>query len=157
VFDRRPAGVYGLPVAEIIRVTRGVRVPERAITWRAVRSSGPGGQNVNKVASKVELRVDLDAIEGLQDDARSRLDALAASRLDSRGRLLVTSQRTRDQARNLEDARDKVRHLVARALVVPKRRRRTRPSAGAVETRLREKRLQAARNRERRARPHDED
>ena len=87
----------------------------------------------------------------------ARLDALAAPRLDSRGRLLVTSQRTRDQARNLEDARDKVRHLVARALVAPKRRRRTRPSAGAVETRLREKRLQAARKRERRTRPHDDD
>ena len=132
-------------------------MPAAAITWRAVRSSGPGGQNVNKVASKVELRVDLDAIEGLQDDARARLAALAAPRRDSSGRLLVTSQRTRDQARNLEDARDKVRHLVARALVAPKRRRRTRPSSGAIETRLREKRLQAARKRERRSRSHDED
>ncbi len=131
-------------------MSRGVRIPGAAITWRAVRSSGPGGQNVNKVASKVELRVDLGAIEGLDDAARQRLKALAAPRRDSRGRLLVTSQRTRDQARNLEDARDKVRRLVERALVVPKRRRRTRPSAGAVEKRLREKRLRSARKRERR-------
>ena len=131
-------------------MSRGVRIPGGAITWRAVRSSGPGGQNVNKVASKVELRVDLGAIEGLDDAARARLKALAAPRRDSRGRLLVTSQRTRDQTRNLEDAREKVRRLVERALVVPKRRRRTRPSAGAVEKRLREKALRSARKRERR-------
>ena len=131
-------------------MSRGVRIPGGAITWRAVRSSGPGGQNVNKVASKVELRVYLGAIEGLDDAARARLKALAAPRRDSRGRLLVTSQRTRDQTRNLEDAREKVRRLVERALVVPKRRRRTRPSAGAVEKRLREKALRSARKRERR-------
>ena len=144
-------------MAEAIRISRGVRVPGEAIRWRAVRSSGPGGQNVNKVASKVELRVSLDAIEGLDDGARSRLRALAAPRLDSRGRLLVTSQRTRDQARNLEDARDKVRRLVTRALVAPKRRRSTRPSAAAMERRLREKRLRGARKRDRRAGGHDDD
>jgi ribosome-associated protein len=131
-------------------------VPASAITWRAVRSSGPGGQNVNKVASKIELRVDLDGVEGLDDAARARLAALAAPRLDSRGRLLLTSQRTRDQARNLEDAREKVRRLVARALVAPKRRRRTRPTAAAVEQRLREKRLRSARKRERRSSGHDD-
>lgn len=142
-------------MAETLRLSRGVRIPGVAITWRAVRSSGPGGQNVNKVASKVDLRVDLGAIEGMDEAARARLEALAAPWRDSRGRLLVTSQRTRDQARNLEDAREKVRRLVERALVAPKRRRRTRPSAGAVERRLREKRLRSARKRERRP-GHDE-
>jgi ribosome-associated protein len=149
-------GVYGHDVADPIRVRRGVRVPATAISWRAVRSSGPGGQNVNKVASKVELRVDLEAVEGLDDAARHRLAALSIPRLDSRGRLLVTSQRTRDQSRNLEDARDKVRRLVARALVAPKRRRRTRPTAAAVEERLRDKHLRGARKRERRAVGRDE-
>jgi ribosome-associated protein len=143
-------------VGEAIRVSRGVRVPGNAITWRAVRSAGPGGQNVNKVASKVELRVRLDAVEGLDSGARARLSALAAPRLDSRGRLLVTSQRTRDQARNLEDARDKVRRLVARALETPKPRRATRPSAEAVERRLREKRRRGARKQERRSDGLDE-
>ncbi len=132
-------------MAEPIRISTGVQVPANAITWRAVRSSGPGGQNVNKVASKVELRVDLNAVSGLDDGGRARLEALTASRRDSRGRLLVTSQRTRDQARNLEDAREKVRRLVAQALVVPRTRRRTRPSAGAVRKRLRGERKRARR------------
>jgi ribosome-associated protein len=143
-------------MAEPIQVAPGVTVPGGALTVRAVRSSGPGGQNVNKVASKVELRVDLGAVTGLAADARERLAALAAARLDAEGRLLVTSQRTRDQHRNLEDAREKVRQLVARALRAPRRRRATRPSAGSREQRLASKRLLAARKRQRR-RPAGED
>ena len=143
-------------MAEPIRISRGVRIPAGAITWRAVRASGPGGQNVNKVASKVELRVDLGGIAGLDDAARGRLQALTATRRDSRGRLLVTSQRTRDQARNLEDAREKVRRLVARALVAPRTRRRTRPSSAAVERRLRHKRLRGERKLHRRSPGPDE-
>ena len=106
-------------MAEPIRIAKGILVPEGGIEWRAVRSSGPGGQNVNKVASKVELRVRLDSVSGLSAPARARLAALAAGRLDADGRLLVTSQRTRDQLRNLEDARDKVKKLVERALEGP--------------------------------------
>ena len=127
-------------MAEPIRIAKGILVPEAAVEWRAVRSSGPGGQNVNKVASKVELRVDLGAISGLSGPARARLDALAAPRRDADGRLLVTSQRTRDQLRNLEDARDKVKKLVERALKAPRPRRLTQPSRSAVERRLKEKR-----------------
>ena len=142
---------------EPIAVTAGVRIPAAALSFRAVRSSGPGGQNVNKVASKVELRVDLALVEGLDPGARARLQALAAPRLDAEGRLLVSSQRTRDQRRNLEDARDRVRRLVARALVAPRPRRATTPSARDREARLREKKSRAARKRGRAAPRGDED
>lgn len=138
-------------MGEPIRIARGIHVPAAALEWRAVRSSGPGGQNVNKVASKVELRVDLGAVSGLDTAARARLRALAAARLDSTGRLLVTSQRTRDQLRNLEDARAKVQKLVERALKAPRTRRVTQPSPGAVERRLRLKRTRSGIKRERRA------
>lgn len=134
---------------ESIRVGLEVVVPAAAIAMRAVRSSGPGGQNVNKVASKVELRVDLERIEGLDAPARQRLLEATATRRDAEGRLLVTSQRTRDQARNLEDARDKVRRLVAAALVPPRPRRRTRPTAAAREKRLLEKKRAGERKRAR--------
>ncbi|PYQ52056.1 MAG: aminoacyl-tRNA hydrolase [Acidobacteria bacterium] len=136
-------------MAEPIVVAPGVIVPEAALSVRATRSSGPGGQNVNKVASRVELRVDLDRAEGLPDEARARLRALAARRLDAQGRLLVTSQRTRDQHRNLEDAREKVRALVRRALVAPKRRKPTRVTAAAKAVRLSRKRRRSERKRAR--------
>src|SRR5262249_46055227 len=123
-------------VSDAITVTDSVRVPAGALSVRAVRASGPGGQNVNKVATKIDLRVDLDAIEGLPDPARERLRALARHRLDGDGRLVVTSQATRNQARNLEDARDKVRALIAAALVRPRPRTATRPTAAAREQRL---------------------
>lgn len=132
-----------------IQVTGDVVVPVSAVAFRAIRSSGPGGQNVNKVASKVELRVDLDGIVGLPPEARGRLQALCAGRRDREGRLVVTSQRTRDQRRNLDDAREKVRAVVARALVSPRQRRPTRASATAVERRLARKRMMGTRKKER--------
>jgi ribosome-associated protein len=96
-------------MAEPIAVAPGVIVPASVIEVSAVRSSGPGGQNVNKVASKIDLRVEIAGIVGLDAGARARLRVLVAGRLDARGFLIVTSQRTRDQSRNLEDAREKVR------------------------------------------------
>jgi ribosome-associated protein len=135
-----------------IHVAPGVWIPAAALTFRAVRASGPGGQNVNKVASKVELRVELDGVEGLDPAARARLIGLAAGRCDAEGRLVVTSQRTRDQGRNLEDARRKLRALVARAIVRPKPRRATRPTAASREARLRGKRFTASKKAARRDR-----
>jgi ribosome-associated protein len=139
-------------MAAAIVVTESVRVPGHALHVRAVRASGPGGQNVNKVATKVELRVDLGAIEGLTDAARARLVGWSRGRLDADGRLMVTSQATRTQARNVEDAREKVRALVAAALREPRARRKSRPPVGALERRLEAKKRRGALKRER-ARP----
>jgi ribosome-associated protein len=144
-------------VAQAIAVASGVVIPAAAILVRATRSSGPGGQNVNKVASKVELRIALDLVEGLDANARARLETLAAGRRDSEGRLLLTSQKTRDQHRNLEDAREKARALVARALVAPRTRRPSRATAGARERRLRDKRRAARIKQGRRAAASDPD
>ena len=141
-------------MSEPLIVTESVRVPASAMSVRAVRSSGPGGQNVNKVATKIDLRVDLEGIEGLADDARARLRALAHHRLDREGRLVVTSQASRNQARNLEDARAKVRTLVTAALAPPRPRRRSRPPAAARERRRATKKLRASLKRAR-AKPDD--
>ena len=143
-------------MADPIVVTETVRVPAAALTVHAVRASGPGGQNVNKVSTKIDLRVALALIEGLSDDARARLEALARHRIDAEGRLVMTSQAARTQAHNLEDARARVADLIRAALVAPRRRVTTRPSAGARRRRLTEKKRRADLKR-RRARPGEGD
>ena len=139
-----------------IDVVPGVRIPAAALEARGVRPGGPGGQNVNKVASKAELFVDLSLVEGLDDDARARLLALAEGRRDADGFLRLTAGESRDFHRNLERAREKARALVAKALVVPRKRRATRPTAGAREARLALKKRLAKLKRNR-ARPRGED
>lgn len=118
-------------MAEPIFITDQVRIPAEAIRMKAVRSGGPGGQNVNKVASKVELRVDLSQIEGLDEGAMLRLRGRIRNQLDAEGLWIVTSSRTRDQAANLEDARAKIQAIIAEAMKAPVIRRSTRPTRGS--------------------------
>ena len=143
-------------MADPIEVTSGVRVPASALEVKAVRASGPGGQNVNKVSSRIELCVELSGVEGLDDGARQRLDRLVGRQRDATGRLRVTAQESRDQHRNLERAREKVAELIAAALVVPKRRRATRPTRSSLEKRLEVKKRDARVKKTRRAKSEDD-
>lgn len=127
----------------------GVVIPARDLQWTAVRASGPGGQNVNKVATKVELRFDLPGTEALPRAVKARLRRLAEKRLDKEGFVVVTSQVTRNRVQNLADARDKLAALVAAALVVPKRRKATKVSRGAKRRRLEAKRKQSDKKKQR--------
>ena len=132
-----------------------VVIPTSDLTWSASRASGPGGQNVNKVASKVELRFDMHGTQALGVSVKARLRALAGSALDTTGSIRIVSQVTRDQGRNLDDARDKLAALIAKALVVPKRRRATKPTRGSTERRLQAKREGSEKKAGRRTRSDD--
>ena len=139
-----------------LEVRPGLTVPERELSWAAVRASGPGGQNVNKVSSKVELRFDFEGSVALSPSVKHRLRQLAQNRLDAEGRILIVSQVTRNQPQNLNDARERLAALIAQALVVPKRRRATRPSLGAKRARLSDKRAQAQKKQGRARASHDD-
>jgi ribosome-associated protein len=126
-------------------VNENLRVPDDEFQWSFVRAGGPGGQNVNKVASKAVLRWNVAASSSLPAEVKGRLRSLAQRRFTKQGELVLVSQRHRDQERNRQDCLDKLRELLVAALVVPKPRRPTKPSRGDREARLREKRYRSTR------------
>jgi ribosome-associated protein len=134
-------------------VTPALAIDDRAIVERFVRASGPGGQNVNKVATAVELRVDLGQLS-LADDVKARLRRLAGRRMTDADVLVVEAREHRTQAQNREAARARLEDLVRRALRPPKSRRKTRPTAASKERRLQQKQQRAAKK-ETRRRPVD--
>jgi ribosome-associated protein len=135
-------------------VNERVTIPAGDLTFTATRSSGPGGQNVNKVSSRVELRFDLEGTHALASPTKERLRIIAKSYLDGEGRIFIRSERTRDRLKNLADAREKLRLMIVAALTVPKKRRATKPTYGSTMRRLDTKSRQGDKKR---ARRHDGD
>jgi ribosome-associated protein len=127
----------------MIRVTDAIVLDERDLDERFVRASGPGGQNVNKVATAVELRFDI-AASALPEDVKRRLLALAGNRVSAEGVLLIDSREFRTQVQNRAAARERLLALLVKASRRPKKRRPTRPSAAAHAKRLKSKKCRAA-------------
>ena len=124
----------------MLRINDTIMIEDWELSEQFVRASGPGGQNVNKVATRVTLRFDLRGTHSLTESQKRRLKKLAGRRLDADGGILVSAQAERSQAQNLARARESLRHLVRKALVPPKRRVATKPSRGQRRRRLEAKR-----------------
>jgi ribosome-associated protein len=137
----------------MIRVNAQIEIDEREIEESFVRASGPGGQNVNKLSTAVQLRFDVRRSPSLPGDVRTRLERLAGARLTRDGVLVIMAQRHRTQGRNRDDALERLVDLIRRAAIAPRPRRPTRPTAGSRERRIEAKKRRGADKGLRRVRP----
>jgi ribosome-associated protein len=128
----------------MIRVTAKISIDEREIDESFVRASGPGGQNVNKLATAVQLRFDVRSSPSLPGDVRARLERLAGSRLTRDGVLVIIAQRHRTQGRNRQDALDRLIDLIRRAAIPPLPRRPTKPPRASRQRRVDAKKHRAS-------------
>ncbi len=137
----------------MIRITATIAIDEGEIAESFIRSSGPGGQNVNKLATAVQLRFDVRHSRSLPDEVRARLERLAGRRLTRDGVIVITAERHRTQERNRQDARDRLVALIRQASIRPKPRRPTKPTAGSRERRIQTKKRRSGIKKLRSGRP----
>jgi ribosome-associated protein len=137
----------------MIRVTAKISIDEREIDESFVRASGPGGQNVNKLSTAVQLRFDVRGSPTLPPEVAARLEKLSGARLTREGVLVIIAQRHRTQVANRQDALDRLVDLIRRAAVAPVPRRPTRPTAASRERRIESKKRRAGIKTQRRVRP----
>ena len=133
-----------------LNVTTRIVIPEEELHFSFARSGGPGGQNVNKVNSKATLRWNPSASAALPEDVRGRFLAKFANRLTNEGEIVITSQKSRDQPKNVADCLEKLREMLAAVAVPPKKRRPTNPSRASKKRRLADKKAQGAKKEGRR-------
>ena len=126
-------------------VNRRIRIPLSEFAWSFARSGGPGGQNVNKVSSKAQLRWKIDETQSLPEDVKERFVRKYHRRITKDGEFLTSSQRYRDQPKNVNDCLEKLRELILAVAVAPKPRKKTKPSRASKERRLQGKRERAKR------------
>jgi ribosome-associated protein len=119
-----------------VEITRNLRLADRDFTWSFVRASGPGGQNVNKVATAAQLRFDLAGTQSLEPAVKARLRALAGRRVSEDGALIIVARNQRTQEGNRREALERLADLVRRAQVAPRPRKATRPTRASRERRL---------------------
>jgi ribosome-associated protein len=133
-----------------------IKIPTSELQFSFIRASGPGGQNVNKVATAVELRWDAQHSSALTEAVRARFLPLAGKKITSQGEIIIKASRFRTQERNKQDALDRLYELIKRASIVPKKRKKTKPTFGSTQRRLESKKIHGKLKSLRRSKPNND-